>query len=75
MAKPKPSAKLKQFLKAYGTINAAAEAWGVEYRSLDRFVNHRAGLSLATAMQIASALRMSVDELFDKPLTEKVSKR
>jgi plasmid maintenance system antidote protein VapI len=67
MPKPKPSAKLRKFLAAYGTINAAAEAWGVEYRSLDRFINHRAGLSLSTAMQIANALSLSVDDLFEQP--------
>lgn len=67
MPNPKPSVQLKKFLDAYGSVNAAAEAWGVEYRSLDRFVNGGAGLTLATAMQIASAIHLPVDDLFEQP--------
>ena len=67
MVKPKPSARFKSFLAAYGSVNAAAEAWGVEYQSLNRFVNGGAGLSLANAMQIAAATKVSVDDLFEQP--------
>lgn len=74
VAKPKPSAKLQKFLDAYGTVNAAAVAWGVEYQALNRFVNGECGLSLANAMQIAAATKTSVDDLFEQP-PEKASKR
>jgi plasmid maintenance system antidote protein VapI len=65
--KPRPSKQLRSFIRAYGSVNAAAEAWGIEYRSLDRFVNEGAGLSLATAMQIAAKTKVPVDELFEQP--------
>ncbi len=72
--KPRPSARLRKFLKAYGTVHSAAMAWGVEYQALNRFLNGECGLSLGNAMQIAAALKVSVDDLFDQPV-EKASKR
>ena len=67
MAKPKPSAKMQKFLRAYGTVHAAAMAWGVDYQALTRFLNGECGLSLANAMQIAAATKVSVDDLFEQP--------
>ncbi len=73
VAKPRPSARLRKFLKAYGSVHSAAMAWGIEYQALNRFLNGDCGLSLANAMQIASVTKVSVDDLFEQP--EKVSKR
>ncbi len=66
VAKPKPSAKLRSFIKAYGSVHACAMAWGVEYQALNRFLNGDCGLSLANAMQIASVTKVSVDDLFEQ---------
>jgi DNA-binding XRE family transcriptional regulator len=73
VAKPKPSRRLRGFLKAYGSVHAAAMAWGVEYQALNRFLNGDCGLSLANAMQIAAVTKVSVDDLFEQQ--EKASKR
>lgn len=55
---------MKKFLDAYGSVNAAAEAWGVEYVSLKRFVDGTGGLTLATAMRISDATGVATDDLF-----------
>jgi hypothetical protein len=74
MPKLKPSAKLKSFLAAYGSVYAAAVAWGVEYQSLNRFFNGEGGLSLASAMTIAEATKVPVDDLFEKPKTKEAKR-
>ncbi len=59
-----------KFIEAYGSVNAAAEVWGIQYLTLDRFINHGAGMSLGSAMKLSRAIGVPVDELFVTPEEE-----
>ncbi len=64
MPNPRPSPRLLKFIDAYGSVNAAAEVWGIQYLTLDRFIKHGAGMSLGSAMKLSKAVGVPMDELF-----------
>lgn len=58
-----PTDRFTGIVKLYESLNAAAEAWDVEYVSLKRCMKGK-GLSLATALKISARLGMPVEQLF-----------
>lgn len=61
----KPSSKFKVLVESvHGSVNAAAEAWGVEPKVLYRFVQGKGGISLDTAARIAWCNSVALDDLF-----------
>ncbi len=63
--KVKPSKKLRDLVEIYGGVNLAAEHWGIEYGSLDRFLDGKNMLSLPTAGKILESTGLSYEELFE----------
>lgn len=65
----KPTDKLRKIIANTfdGSVSRAATAWGVEYRSLYRFMDEAGGLTLATAMQIRDRIdeNMPMESLFE----------
>lgn len=61
----KPSAKFLVLVnQVHGTVNAAAEVWGVHPNILYNFVKGTGGISLDTAAQIARKTGVGLDDLF-----------
>lgn len=64
--KVKPSPKLLLLVnKVHGSVRGAAEAWGIQHVSLQRFLNGEGGLAHETAAQIMSRTGLEHDELFE----------
>lgn len=64
--KVRPSPKLLLLVnKVYGSTRAAAEAWGIQHVSLQRFLNDEGGLAHETAAQIMSRTGLEHDQLFE----------
>ena len=50
--------------KVHGSVRGAAEAWGIQHVSLQRFLNDEGGLSHETAVRIMNRTGLEHDELF-----------
>ena len=61
----RPSAKLLALIEVHGSVNAAAEAFDIEYRSLRRFIDGELSFNLETAGRIATKSGLSLDQLFN----------
>jgi hypothetical protein len=60
----KPSETLQRFIQAYGSMYAAAKAWGVEYNIVARLMNGE-GIGLTSAFVIAKAIGKPLEDLFN----------
>jgi len=63
--KVKPSQKLRDLVKIYGGTNVTAERWGVEYGSLQRFLDGKQTLMLPVVGRIVQASGLPYEELFE----------
>lgn len=75
----RPSEKFTLLVeRVHGSVNAAAETWGINPTILYRFMSKKesGGLSLDTAAQISHRSGVPLDELFVfEPEPEKAGKR
>lgn len=62
--KVRPTKKLLALVDVYGSVNAAAKAWDIDYTSLRRFLGGDGGITLDTATVIVSATGLRFEDLF-----------
>lgn len=62
----KPSKKFQAIMDVYESVNAAAEAWGIEYNSLRRFVEGEGSITIETAVKIIKATHLTFEQLFEE---------
>lgn len=59
-----PSERFHQLVAGFGGIAPAARIWGIEFRSLERFMKGSGSLSLTTAAAIARKTGVDVNAFF-----------
>lgn len=63
--KVRPTQKLLTLvMDIHGSVRAAAEAWGIQHVSLQRFISDEGGLSQETAAHIIERTGLNYDQLF-----------